>query len=45
LPNTLLLKFPSKLLLGKDMFTLKYVDLEYETSISIREFELMIVLK
>ena len=27
-------KFPSKLLLGKDMFTLKFVDLENETSIS-----------
>jgi len=27
------------------MFTLKYVDLEYETSISIWEFEIMIVLK
>jgi len=27
------------------MFTLTYVDLEYETSISIWEFELMIVLK
>ena len=28
-------KFTSKLLLGKDMFTLKFVDLENETSISI----------
>ena len=28
-------KFPSNLLLGKDMFTLKLVDLENETSISI----------
>jgi len=27
------------------MFTLKYVDLDYETSISISEFELMILLK
>jgi len=27
------------------MFTLTLVDLEYETSISIREFEMMIVLK
>jgi hypothetical protein len=37
--------FPSKLLLGKDMFTLTYVDLEYETSISFWEFEMMIVLQ
>jgi hypothetical protein len=35
--------FPSNLLLGKDMFTLTLVDLEYETSISIWEFEMMIV--
>ena len=28
-----------KLLLGKDMFTLTFVDLENETSISIWEFE------
>jgi len=27
------------------MFTLTYVDLEYETSISIWEFEMMIALK
>jgi len=27
------------------MFTLTYADLEYETSISIWEFEMMIVLK
>jgi len=27
------------------MFTMTYVDLEYETSISIWEFEIMIVLK
>jgi len=27
------------------MFTLTYFDLEYETSISISEFELIIVLK
>jgi len=27
------------------MFTLTYVDLEYETSISIWEFEMMIVFK
>ena len=35
--------FPSKLLLGKDMFTLTYVDLDCETSISIWEFETIIV--
>ena len=35
--------FPSKLLLGKDMFTLTYVDLEYETSIPNWEFQIMIV--
>ena len=44
LPNTYVLKFPSKLLLGKDMFTFTLVDLEYETSVSIWEFEMMIVL-
>ena len=38
-------KFPSKLLLGKDMFTLTFVDLENETSISILELEMMKVLK
>ena len=38
-------KFPSKLLLGKDMFSLTFVDLENETSISIWEFEKMNVLK
>ena len=38
-------KFPSKLLLGKDMFTLTFVDLENETSISIWKFEKMNVLK
>jgi uncharacterized membrane protein len=38
-------KFPSKLLLGKDMFTLTFVDLENETSISIWEFDKMNVLK
>ena len=32
-------KFPSKLLLGKDMFTLTFVDLENETIFSIWEFE------
>ena len=45
MPNTKVLGFPSKLGLGKDMFTLILVDLEYETSVSIWEFELMIVLK
>ena len=38
-------KFTSKLLLGKDMFTLTLVDLENKTSISIWEFEKMNVLK
>ena len=38
-------KFPSKLLLGKDMFTLTFVDLQNETSISIWEFEKLNVLK
>ena len=38
-------KFPAKLLLGKDMFTLTFVDLKNETSISIWEFEKMNVLK
>ena len=35
--------FPLKFLLGKDSFSLTYVDLEYETSISISEFKTMIV--
>ena len=38
-------KFPSKLLLGKDMFTFTLVELEYETKVSIWEFEMMIVIK
>ena len=38
-------KFPSNLLLRKDMFTLTFVDLENETSIPIWEFEKMNVLK
>ena len=38
-------KYPSKLLLGKEMFTLTFVNLENETSISIWEFEKMKVLK
>jgi len=39
------LKILSKFLLGKDMFTLTLVELEYETSVSTWEFEMMIVLK
>ena len=38
-------KFPSKLLLGKDMYTLTFVDIESETRIPIWEFEKMNVLK
>jgi len=38
------MKFQSKLLLRKDMFTLKLVDLEYETSVCIWIFEMMIEL-
>ena len=38
-------KFPSKLLFGKDMFPLTFVDLENETRTSIWEFEKMNVLK
>ena len=38
-------KFPSNLLLGKDMFILTFVELENETSISIWEFEKLNVLK
>ena len=38
-------KVPSKLLLGNHMFTLTLVDLEYDTRVSISEFEIMIVLK
>jgi len=45
LPNTKVPKIPSKLLLGKDMFTLTLADLEYETSVSNWEFEMMVVLK
>ena len=44
-PNTWVLNFSSNLLLGKDMFTLTLFDLEYETSVSIWEFEMIIVLK
>ena len=43
--SRLVLKFPSKLLLGKDMFTLIFVEIENETSISILELEMMKVLK
>ena len=42
--NCITHKFPSKLLLGKDKFTLTFVDLENETSISIWEFEKMNIL-
>ena len=38
-------KIYSKLLLGTDMLTLTFVDLENETSIPIWEFEMMNVLK
>jgi len=41
--NKKVLKFPSNLQLGKDILTLTLVDLEYETSISIWEFKMMIV--
>ena len=44
MPNTYVLKFLSNLLLRKDTFTLTFVDLENETSISIWEFENMNVL-
>ena len=43
--QTQVLKIPSKLLLGKDMFALTFVELENETSISIWVFEMMNVLK
>ena len=45
LPNTYVVKLPSNLLLGKDMFTMTFVDLENETSNSIWEFEKKNVLK
>jgi hypothetical protein len=35
--------FPSKLILGKYMFTLTLFDLEYETSVSILEFEIIVL--
>ena len=38
-------KIPTKLLLGKIMFALKFVELESETSTSIWKFEMMNVLK
>ena len=37
--------FNSKLLLGKDIFTLTFIDLENETIFSILEFEKLNVLK
>ena len=43
--NCITHKFPTKLLLGKDMFTLTFVDLDNEPIISIREFEKMKVIK
>jgi len=43
--TTYVLKFLSNLISGKDIFTLTLVYLEYETSIYIWEFEMMIVLK
>ena len=36
-------KIPSKLLLGKDMFTLTFVDLENETIFSIWEIEMNVL--
>jgi hypothetical protein len=45
LRKTEVLKFPSQLLLGKDMFSLKFVDLENETSISNLELDMIKVLK
>ena len=36
-------KYHLKLLLGKDMFTLTFVDLENETIISIWEFEMNVL--
>ena len=38
-------KVPFNITIRKDMFTLTFVDLENETSISIWEFEMMNVLK
>ena len=38
-------KFPSELLIGKDKFTLTFVDIENETIFSIWEFEKLNVLK
>jgi len=37
--------FSFKITLRKDIFTKTYIDPEFETSISIWEFEMMIVLK
>ena len=38
-------KVSYKIIIGKDMYTLTLVDLEYENSDSIWEFEMMIELK
>ena len=38
-------KVSFKLLLGKDMFTLKLFEVEYETSVSIWDFEILIAIK
>ena len=43
--QTQVLNFPPKLLLGKDMFTLTFVDVGNENCISILELEMMKVLK
>ena len=43
--NCITHNFTSKLLLGRDKYTLTFVDLENETSISIWEFEKMNVIK
>jgi len=45
LPKHISTKVSFKITIRKRHETLTYVDLEYETSISIWEFEMMIVLK
>ena len=45
LPKHISTKVSYNLLLGKEMFTMTLVDLECETSISVWEFEIMIVIK
>jgi len=45
LSNTKVMQFASKLLLQKHMITFTYVDLEIETSTSIWELEMTILLK